>query len=312
VSTDAPISPSSWKTILAFAILYFVWGSTFLAVRIGVRDVPPFMFAAMRFLLAGLFLVGLMVLRGEPNPTRQQWTSISLLALLIFVGDYGLMFWAQQRVPSGSAAVMMATIPVFLALFEICILRTRKLDYQLLASLLFGTGGVCVLMSSSLGRGDIPIDRAGAAALLVGAFNWSAASTLARRLPLPSSKVMSSGSQMLVGGLLLSIAAGAMGEFHGFQPGAVSRGGWEALAYLTIGGSIIGFTAFVWLIHRESPVRVGTYAYVNPVVAVFLGYALGGEALGPRTVGGAFLIIVSVVLITVKRGTCQKTCNGTE
>jgi drug/metabolite transporter (DMT)-like permease len=189
----------TWKTLLAFAIIYLVWGSTFLAIRIGVREVPPFLLAAMRFLVAGLVLYGWMIVRGERSPSGRQWGSVSILAILIFVFDYGLLFWAEQRVPSGIAAVMMATIPAFMALSEILFLRTQRLTVRLAVALLIGIGGAAVLTSPSLNLGGAPIDRAGAAALVIASMSWSVASAFARKLPLPPSKVMSSGAQMLAG-----------------------------------------------------------------------------------------------------------------
>jgi drug/metabolite transporter (DMT)-like permease len=292
----------TWKTLLAFAIIYFVWGSTYLAIRVGVREVPPFLLAAMRFLIAGLVLYGFMIARGERSPSRHQWASMSLLAILFFVLDYGLVFWAEQRVPSGITAVMMATIPVFMALSEIIFLRTRTLTVRLGLALLIGIGGVAVLMSHSLNLAGEPIDRAGAAALIVGSISWSAASALTRKLPLPASKVMSSGAQMLAGGVFLALTAAALGEFRNFHPWTVSRAAWVSLLYLIVAGSIIAFTAYVWLIHHESPTKVGTYAYVNPVVAVLVGYFLGGETLGLRTILGTLFVLISVVLITTTRG----------
>ena len=295
------IRPPTWKLLLAFAVVYFVWGSTFLAIRVGVSEVPPFLLAAMRFLLAGGTLYAWMRARGTISPSAREWLSASILAVLIFVLDYGLLFWAEQRVPSGIAAVMLATIPLFMALSEILFLRTQKLTARLGFALLIGIGGVAVLMSHSLTFGDVPIDTSGAIALVVAAMSWSIASALTRKLPLPASKAMSSGAQMLCGGVFLLIAAGALGEFRGFHPQAVSRGAWMALAYLVVAGSIIAFTAYVWLIHHESPTKVGTYAYVNPVVAVALGYFLGGETIGPRTLLGTVLVLVSVVVITTTR-----------
>jgi len=288
----------TWKTFLAFAIIYFVWGSTFLAIRVGVREVPPFLLAAMRFLVAGLVLYGWMIARGERSPSGRQWMSALILALLIFVLDYGLLFWAEQRVPSGIAAVMMATIPAFMAMSEIIILRTQRLTIRLALALLIGIGGVAALMSHSLNLGGAAIDSAGAVALIIAAMSWSVSSALTRKLPLPSSKVMSSGTQMLTGGVLLALTAAALGEFRAFRPWTVSRGAWLSLLYLIVAGSIIGFTAYVWLIHHESPQRVGTYPYVNPVVAVLLGYLLAGETLGPRTILGTLLVLISVVVIT--------------
>lgn len=291
----------SWKTLLAFAIIYFVWGSTFLAIRVGVREVPPFLLAAMRFFVAGVVLYGWMIARGGRTPSARQWRSAFLLAVLIFVLDYGLLFWAEQRVPSGIAAVMMATIPVFMALSEIIFLRTQNLSLRLALALLVGIGGVAVLMSNSLSLGGQPIDKAGASALIIAAISWSAASALTRKLPLPASKVMSSAAQMLAGGVLLALTAAALGEFRNFHPGTVSRGAWLALLYLIVAGSVVAYTAYVWLIHHESPTKVGTYAYVNPVVAVLVGYFFGGEAIGLRTVLGTLFVLISVVVIATTR-----------
>jgi drug/metabolite transporter (DMT)-like permease len=227
--------------------------------------------------------------------------SATLLALLIFVVDYGLLFWAEQRVPSGLAAVMMATIPVFMALSEIIFLRTQRLTLRLAVALLIGIAGVAVLVSRSLNLGGTPIDKTGALALIVGAISWSIASVLTRKLPLPPSKVVSSAAQMFAGGILLTIASALFGEYRSFDPSTVSLAAWLSLLYLIVAGSIAGFTAYVWLIHHESPTKVGTYAYVNPVVAVILGYFLAGEELGPRTMIGTAFVLVSVILITTTR-----------
>jgi drug/metabolite transporter (DMT)-like permease len=290
--------PHRWKTLLAFAIIYFVWGSTFLAIRIGVQEVPPLVLAGMRFFAAGIVLYIWMRATGTASPSRREWASLTLLAALIFLVDYGLVFWAEQRVPSGITAVMLATIPVFTALLEILILRTQELTLRLACALAVGLAGVAVLVSHSVGFGDAPIEKSGAIALVGGAISWSLATVLTRKLRLPESKVMSSGAQMLVGGILLLLAATMFGEFNAFHWQAVSSRAWLALAYLTGAGSIIAFTAYVWLIHHESPTKVGTYAYVNPVIAVLLGYFLGGESLGPRTIAGTLLVLISVVVIT--------------
>jgi drug/metabolite transporter (DMT)-like permease len=295
---NAVSQPRAWKVLLAFAIIYFVWGSTFLAIRVGVREVPPFLLAGMRFLVAGIILWGWMRARGTPSPTAREWGSASLLALLIFVFDYGLLFWAERRVPSGIAAVMMATIPAFMAIAEIVFLRTQRLTVRLGLALLLGMAGVAVLVGRSMSLGEAPVDTKGACALIFAAMSWSIAASLSRRLPLPAAKAMSSGAQMLAGGVLLTLTAALVGEFRGFHAQAVSREAWLALAYLIVAGSIIGFTAYVWLIGHESPTKVGTYAYVNPVVAVLVGYFLGGEAIGPRTIVGTLLVLVSVVVIT--------------
>lgn len=290
--------PAVWKTLLAFAIIYFVWGSTFLAIRIGVAEVPPFLLAGMRFLVAGLAIYFWMLAQGEPSPTPRQWTSAFLLALLIFVMDYGLLFWAEQRVPSGVAAVMLATIPAFMALSEIIILRTQRLTLRLILALLIGLAGVAMLMSRSLNLGGPAIDTAGAIALIVAAIGWSIAAALTLKLPLPPSKVMNSGAQMLAGGILLFLVSAALREFRNFHPAAVSRAAWLSLLYLIVAGSIIAFTAYIWLIHHQSPTKVGTYAYVNPVIAVLLGFFFAGESLGTRTVLGTLFVLIGVIVIT--------------
>jgi len=252
----------------------------------------------MRFFMAGLFLFIWVAARGERAPTIRQWGAASLLGFFVFVCDYGLLFWAEQRVASGIAAVMLALIPAFMALAEIVFLGTQKLTWRLALALIVGLGGVGVLMSHSLTLGGTPIDRMGALALIAASLSWSVSSVLTRKLPLPESKLMSSGAQMLAGGILLFLIAAGFGEFHSFHPSNVSRGGWFALLYLIVAGSIIGYTAYLWLIHRESPTKVGTYAYVNPVVAVLVGYFLGGETLDLRTILGTLLVLVSVVVIT--------------
>jgi len=166
---EAASAPRAWKLLLAFAIIYLVWGSTFLAIRVGVREVPPFLLAGLRFLIAGLILFGWMRSKGTVSPTAREWFSATLLAVLIFVLDYGLLFWAERRVPSGIAAVMMATIPVFMTLSEILFLKTQRLTPRLGIALLVGIGGVLVLVSRSISFGDSPIDSIGAVALIVAA-----------------------------------------------------------------------------------------------------------------------------------------------
>ncbi len=289
---------STWKTLLAFAIIYFVWGSTYLAIRIGVREFPPLLMAALRFLIAGGTVCLWTFATGERPPDRRQWRAIGVLAILFFLLDYGLVFWAEQRVPSGLTAVMMAGIPIFIALSEIIFLRTQRLTLWLAFALLSGITGVAVLVSRSLNLGGQPIDRIGALALIGASMSWGFGTVMARKLTLPSSKIVSSGAQMLAGGTLLALASAALGEFRNFHPAAISRAAWFSLVYLIVAGSIVAFTAYLWLVHHESPTKVGTYAYVNPVVAVLLGYFLAGESLGLRTILGTLLVLISVIAIT--------------
>jgi drug/metabolite transporter (DMT)-like permease len=252
----------------------------------------------MRFTVAGIVLYAWLRLTGTPSPNRREWLAATFLGALIFLLDYGCLFWAEQRVPSGIAAVVLATIPVFITLMEIIFLRTQRLTVRLSLALLVGLCGVAVLVNHSFTFGEVPINRAGGFALLLASFTWSIATILTRRLPLPASKPMSAAAQMFSGGLQLFVLAALTHEFSGFHVPSVSATAWWSLVYLIIAGSIVGFTAYIWLLHYESPTKVGTYAYVNPVVAVAVGYFIGKEPIGPRTLLGGLLILISVVTIT--------------
>jgi drug/metabolite transporter (DMT)-like permease len=293
--------PAAWKILLAFAIIYFVWGSTYLAIRVGVREMPPFLMAGLRFTVAGLALYGWMRLAGVPSPSWPEWRGATVLGALMFLLDYACLFWAEQRIPSGVSAVILAAIPVCITLLEIIFLRTQRLTVRLSLGLLVGIVGVAVLMDPSSSLGEAPLDRRGAIALLVACCGWSIGTIVSRRLVLPESKPMSAGAQMLSGGVQLLILAAVSGEFADFRVQDVSRIAWFSLIYLIIAGSVVGYTAYVWLLHYESPTKVGTYAYVNPVVAVIIGAGLGGEIIGRRTMLGTALILVSVVAITTMR-----------
>jgi drug/metabolite transporter (DMT)-like permease len=304
------VRPPSWQIILAFAVIYLVWGSTFLAIRVGVREIPPLLMAAMRFLVAGALLYGWTQLRRTAAPTRREWASAVLLSIPIFVIDYGLVFWAEQRVPSGITAVILATIPVFLALFEITFLRARRFTLRLGIALFLGVLGVAALVNNSPSLGGAPIDRRGLLALLIASLSWSAASAFTSKFRLPASKPMSSAAQMLAGGWLLLAVAAASGELATFHFSIVSARAWFALIYLIVPGSVVAFTAYLWLLHYESPTKVGTYAYVNPVVAVIIGAVLGGESIGLRTIAATALILISVLLIASGGGKSKKARNA--
>lgn len=293
--------PAFWKIASAFAIIYIVWGSTYLAIRVGVREIPPFLMAGMRFTAAGLAMWVWMRATGTPSPTWKEWKGATLLGFLMFLVDYACLFWAEQRIPSGIAAVILAMIPVCITLLEIIFLRTLRLSMRLAGGLAVGILGVAVLMNPHTTMGEAPLDRRGAIALLVACGGWSVGTIVTKKLVLPSSKAMSAAAQMLTGGvqlLLLSLLAGEFARFHAAQ---VSGRAWFSLVYLIIAGSIVGFTAYVWLLYHTSPTRVGTYAYVNPVVAVILGAVLGGETVGYRTVLGALLILAGVFAITTAK-----------
>jgi drug/metabolite transporter (DMT)-like permease len=290
--------PALWKILLAFSIIYFVWGSTYLAIRVGVQQMPPFLMAGLRFTAAGLAMYAGLRFAGVPNPTGRQWVSATILGSLMFLLDYACLFWAEQRVPSGVSAVILAIIPVNITLMEILFLRTQRLTYQLAGGLLIGILGVAVLANPKTSLGEAPLDRAGVIALLFASLGWSVGTIVSRRLVLPDSKPMSAAAQMFCGGTQLLALAAVSGEFKHFDPSLVSPSAWFALVYLIIAGSIVGYTAYVWLLHHESPTKVGTYAYVNPLVAVLVGATLGGEIPGKRTLLGTALILIGVVAIT--------------
>jgi len=294
--------PPAWRLLLAFGIIYFVWGSTYLAIRVGVREMPPFLMAGLRFAIAGALLYAWMRMQGVPGLTPHEWRNTSILGALMFLLDYACLFWAEQRVPSGIAAVILAIIPACITLLEIIFLRTLRLTVRLAIGLLVGIVGVAVLMSPAASLGEAPLDRGGAIALLVAALGWSVGTIVSRRLAQPESKAMSAGAQMFSGGVQLLVLAAVAGEYSRFHVRDISGAAWFSLVYLIIAGSIVGFTAYVWLLHYESPTKVGTYAYVNPVVAVIFGAALGNEVIGRRTMLGTALILVSVVAITTMKG----------
>lgn len=299
--TSSP-RPAAWKLLLAFAIIYLVWGSTYLAIRIGVHEIPPFLMAGLRFTVAGLVMFAWMRATGTPSPTLREWRGATVLGTLMFLIDYACLFWAEQRVPSGIAAVILAMIPVCITLLEITFLRTQRLTLRLATSLAIGIIGVVVLINPSSSLGEAPLDHRGVLAILVSCCGWSIGTIVSKRLTLPESKPMSAAAQMLSGGGQLLALAAVTSEFTNFHAQNISAAAWWSLVYLIIAGSIISYTAYVWLLHYESPTKVGTYAYVNPVVAVIVGATIGGEAVGRRTILGAALIMISVIAITtIKR-----------
>jgi drug/metabolite transporter (DMT)-like permease len=293
--------PARWKILLAFSMIYFVWGSTYLAIRVGVREMPPFLMAGMRFTAAGLVMFAWMRFSGTPSPTWKEWKGVTLLGTLMFLLDYACLFWAEQRIPSGITAVILGMIPVCITLLEIVFLRTQAVTMRLVVGLLIGIVGVGVLANPWASLGEAPLDHRGVIALLVACCGWSVGTIVTKRLELPSSKPMSAATQMLTGGVQLLILAALTGEIRQFQWSAVSGKAWLSLVYLIIAGSIIAFTAYVWLLHYESPTRVGTYGYVNPIVAVILGGVLGGETIGARTILATILVLLSVAAITTAK-----------
>jgi len=297
-----PLSPVSEKTrigvgiVLAFFAIYVLWGSTYLAIRVAVETVPPFLAAGIRFSLAGLVLYGWSRARGGRNPTALEWRNLAILGALLFLIPYSGLFWAEKTVPSGIASVLVATIPISTALLQVFVLRRERFRWSLLASLCLGFAGVGVLaLDPGPGRTSI----AACLVILLCSTSWAVGTVIAKEAVLPESKVTSAGAQMAIGGALLLLLSLLAGEWHPLPHISPHAAG--AITYLIVAGSIVAFTAYLWLLGRMPATTVTSYAYVNPVVALLLGHFIGNEALAPRTLAGAALVVASVLLITQKR-----------
>jgi drug/metabolite transporter (DMT)-like permease len=304
VSPDAPSSlPSSSRAlrIAAFGALYVIWGSTYLAIRIAIEDIPPFAMAAIRFLIAGSLLYGWVRARGVARPTRVQWRNALLVGCLLLTVGNGFVVRSELTVPSGLAAVLIAMMPAWMALFEWLLDRRKKPGAQVVCGIALGLVGVVALVGPGLRSAGAPIDPVGAALIVMAEIAWVLGSLYARRADLPKSAPLATAMEMLWGGALLAVVSLALGEWRGFDPRAVSWSAWLALAYLIVFGSLIALSAYVWLLSVTTTARVSTYAYVNPVIAVFLGWMFADERLTPRTWIAAAAIITAVVVITTYR-----------
>ena len=287
-------SKIDFRVILAFAAIYVLWGSTYLAIRIAVQQVPPFFAAGSRFFLAGALLYVAMRLSGRPAPTRKEWGSLSLIGCLMFVVTYGAVFWAEQFVPSGFTSVLEATLPIITIALEVFIFRQQSFRWSLLVAIVVGFVGVLLLLL----RNPQHMAILPCVAILGGGTAWSLGAVLTRSLALPKSKGITAGAEMWLGGAILLVLSALTGEMHPFPH--VSAKAVGALAYLVVAGSLLGFTAFVWLLGRMPATRVASHAYINPVVAVALGYFFAGEAVTLRMLFGTALIVASVALILIK------------
>lgn len=292
-------SPSPRRTalLLAFATLYLVWGSTYLAIRIAVATVPPFVAGALRFAIAGGGLYLFLRLRGARRPAPKQWGAAALVGALLLGGGNGLVCWAEQWVPSGETALIVATVPLWMTALPWLTRRAQRPHAAALAGIAIGLGGVATLVGGAPAGGQGTTAQAlvaGRIGLLLASLSWSVGSLWSRRLPLPAEARMATALEMLTASPLLALAALATGEWRRFHLAAVALGGWIALAYLVVFGSLAGFGSYVFLLKHTSAARASTYAFVNPLVAVILGSVVAGEAVGPRT-GAAALLIVSAV-----------------
>jgi drug/metabolite transporter (DMT)-like permease len=289
------------QIVLAFAAVYVLWGSTYLAIRFGVETIPPFLLAGVRHLTAGVLLYGWLRFSGVAAPSRRHWRSAAIIGGLLLLGGNGLVTWAEQRVPSGLAALIVSSVPIWMTLLHG--LQNRERPHRVvILGLALGLGGLAFLVAPGRIAGVAShVDLLGAAALLTAALLWAIGSLYSRKAVLPSSTLLATAMEMIAGGLILLTVAAAAGEWRGFSLAAVSSRSLLSLAYLIVAGSLLGFSAYIFLLSATTPARVSTYAFVNPVVAVFLGWALAAEAVTWRT-GLAALSIVGAVAIIIRYG----------
>ena len=294
MSDHAHTSPA--KLALGFAAVYVLWGSTYLAIRFAVASLPPFLMAGTRHLIAGALLYALMRARGAGKPTLANWKSATVLGALLLLGGNGLVSAAEQTVPSGVTALMVAAVPFWMVLLNG--LEQRKAPaLSVLAGLLLGVAGLAVLVFPAGSHAPDHVDPMGIAMLLAGTLSWGVGSLYAHRAAMPASTFLGIGMEMLAGGLLLWLAGLATGEGAALHLAAVTPKSLLALGYLVIFGSLLGFSSYVWLLKVTTPARASTYAFVNPVIAVLLGWAFAGEPITPRIALAGGIIVAAVCLI---------------
>jgi drug/metabolite transporter (DMT)-like permease len=286
--------------VLAFFAIYVIWGSTYLAIRYAVETIPPLYAAGFRHLIAGSILLIWALAKGV-RPTSAQFRASVVIGFFFFLLGHGSLHWAERVVPSGFASLLIAIEPIFVFLLSSMAARTWRLNGMLVAGILLGLAGVGVLVGGVAVEASTPGSMWGAIAVIVGAFSWSVGVIYSRRSRLSGSPLLLSALSLLSGSAMLLITATVVGEAKGFSLSRVTPKSWIALGYLIIFGSVIAFTAYNWLLEHYSPTLVATHTYVNPVVAVLLGWAYGGEVLTLKVVLAAAMVIGAVVL--ADRGT---------
>jgi drug/metabolite transporter (DMT)-like permease len=297
--TTGTLRASVLKVALALGAVYVIWGSTYLAIRFAIETIPPFLMAATRYLVAGALLYTWARLRGAPRPKLLHWRSAFIVgAFLLLVGNGGVV-WAEQRVDSGLAALLISTEPIWIVVLVWLRSGRQRPDLRVIAGMLLGFTGLMLLVRPS---GSAGIDPVGAAALVLASLSWAWGSLYGQRAPFPESPQAATGMQMLGGGTLLLIVSALTGEPARFAWSELSLKSALSVGYLIVFGAIVAFTAYVWLMRVAPPVLVSTYAYVNPVVAVLLGWAFAGEPLTAGTLISAAVILAGVALITTAQG----------
>lgn len=290
--------PSTFKLVLAFAAIYIIWGSTYLAIKFAVEALPPFVMASARFLLAGSMLYAWSRWKGAPKPTLAEWKATAIIGALLLCGGNGGVVYAEQHVTSGLTALIVATVPLWIVLLQWLPPHRVRPTAKVIIGVLLGLVGIGILAGPGKFAGGERIDLVGTAVLIFATLSWSVGSIYSKKAKLPSASLLSTGMQTLAGGVCLLVVGTVAGEWGKLHWSDVTMKAALSLAYLVIAGSLIGFTAYTWLLKVSTPSRVATYAYVNPVVAVVLGWLLANEPMNWRTAIAAGVIIAGVVFIT--------------
>ena len=294
-------SPSRVALILAFASIYLIWGSTYLGIRVAIETMPPFLMAGARFLIAGGVLLAVLTLRGAPAPTARQWRTNAIIGTFLLLGGNGLVAWAEQFVPSGVTALIIGVQPLFFVLTEWAWPGGTRPSAITAGALVIGFLGVAWLAAPWEEVSSDTLHSGGIAAILLACVSWALGSIYSRHSHQGLDPLHASSVQMLTGGAILTLIALPHGDFQSLDLLAISARSWTAFAYLVVFGSLVGFSTFVWLLKHSTPARVSTYAYVNPIVAVFLGWLVLDESVNARTLIAAAIIITAVAIITVEK-----------
>lgn len=297
----ASAHPSRAALIAAFATIYVVWGSTYLAIRVAVEQMPPFLMGAGRFLIAGTLMLGFLLARGAARPTGRQWAINLVLGVFFLVGGNGSVSWAEQYVPSGITALLLGVTPLFIVLTEWAWPGGTRPSAITMAGLVLGFAGVAWLAAPWEKSSEGALHPGGLAALVFACISWSFGTIASKRVPHGAEPATAAALQMLGGGAGQFLIALLRGDLAHFAPAKVTASAWGAFLYLIFIGSFVGFSTFVWLMKHSTPARVATYAYVNPVVAVALGWLLLNEPIGPRTLVASAVIVAAVVIITTEK-----------
>jgi drug/metabolite transporter (DMT)-like permease len=299
------------KIWVGMLVLYIVWGTTYLAIRFAVETMPPFLMAATRFIIPGVILYAWRRLRGDQPPTRNEWRSAAIVALLLLVGGNGLVTWAEQFVPSGITALIVASAPIWMVLIDALRPGGRWPSFQTVFGVLLGFAGITLLIWNDFNGSTGSIALAGMVALVLASIFWAAGSIYNRNACLPQSALLGTGMEFLVGGAALALLATVTGEWGRLEPSAISANSLLGLLYLIVLGSIIGFATYTWLLRVAPTPLVSTYAYVNPLIAIFMGYWLAQEPLSARILISALVIISSVAIINTSRMTSPQVQEAT-